>query len=70
MHTHRLRTRRYRAHTNAACNDASEVVREELRLRKEQHEVRLRWREQIERGEQEAQAGRLVDGDEAFRRGS
>lgn len=28
----------------------SEVVREGLRLLKEQDEVRLRWREQIERG--------------------
>jgi hypothetical protein len=35
------------------------VVREGLRLLKEQDEVRLRWREQIERGWQEAQAGRL-----------
>lgn len=49
-------------------NNASEVVREGLRLLKEQDDVRLRWREQIERGWQEAQAGRLVDGDEAFRR--
>src|SRR5436190_21690105 len=43
-------------------NNASEVVREGLRLLKEQDEVRLRWREQIERGWQE-----LVDGDEARR---
>jgi len=49
-------------------NNASEVVREGLRLLKEHDEVRLRWRGQIERGWQEAQAGRLVDGDEAFRR--
>jgi antitoxin ParD1/3/4 len=49
-------------------NNASEVVREGLRLLKEYDEVRLRWREQIERGWQDAQAGRLVDGDEAFRR--
>jgi antitoxin ParD1/3/4 len=49
-------------------NNASEVVREGLRLLKEQDEVRLRWREQIERGWQEAQAGRLVEGNEAFRR--
>ena len=34
----------------------------------EHDEVRLRWREQIERGWQDAQAGRLVDGDDAFRR--
>jgi antitoxin ParD1/3/4 len=49
-------------------NNASEVVREGLRLLKEHDEVRLRRREQIERGWQDAQAGRLVDGDEAFRR--
>ena len=49
-------------------NNASEVVREGLRLLKEHDEVRLRWREQIERGWQDAQAGRLVDGDDAFRR--
>lgn len=49
-------------------NNASEVVREGLRLLKEHDEVRLRWREQIERGWQDAQAGRLVDGDAAFRR--
>lgn len=49
-------------------NNASEVVREGLRLLKEQDTVRLRWREQIERGWQEAQAGRLVEGKEAFRR--
>jgi putative addiction module CopG family antidote len=35
-------------------NNASEVVREGLCLMKEQDEVRLRWREQIERGWQEA----------------
>jgi antitoxin ParD1/3/4 len=49
-------------------NNASEVVREGLRLLKEHDEVRLRWREQIERGWQDAQAGRLVNGDDAFRR--
>ena len=49
-------------------NNASEVVREGLRLLKEHDEVRLRWREQIERGWQDAQAGRLVDGDDALRR--
>lgn len=43
-------------------NNASEVVREGLRLLKEQDEVRLRWREQIERGWLDAQAGRVVDG--------
>ncbi|AMY09335.1 putative addiction module antidote protein, family [Luteitalea pratensis] len=49
-------------------NNASEVVREGLRLLKEQDEVRLRWREQIERGWLEAQAGRLVDGPAALTR--
>ncbi len=43
-------------------NNASEVVREGLRLLKEQDEIRLRWREQIERGWLDAQAGRVVDG--------
>jgi antitoxin ParD1/3/4 len=49
-------------------NNASEVVREGLRLLKEQDEVRLRWREQIERGWLDAQAGRLVDGRAAMAR--
>jgi len=49
-------------------NNASEVVREGLRLLKEQDEIRLRWREQIERGWQEAQAGRVVDGPAAMAR--
>jgi hypothetical protein len=35
---------------------------------KEHDEVRLRWREQIERGWQEAQAGRVVDGPAAMAR--
>ena len=43
-------------------NNASEVVREGLRLLKEQDEIRLRWREQIERGWLDVQAGRVVDG--------
>lgn len=43
-------------------NNASEVIREGLRLLKENDEVRLRWREQIERGWSQAQAGKLVDG--------
>jgi antitoxin ParD1/3/4 len=49
-------------------NNASEVVREGLRLLKEQDEVRLRWREQIERGWLDVQAGRLVDGPAAMAR--
>ena len=43
-------------------NNASEVIRESLRLLKDHDEVRLRWREQIERGWLQAQAGQLVDG--------
>ncbi len=49
-------------------NNASEVVREGLRLLKEHDEIRLKWREQIERGWLEAQAGQVVDGDEVFRK--
>jgi len=43
-------------------NNASEVIREGLRLLKEHDEIRLRWPEQIERGWLQAQAGQLVDG--------
>lgn len=43
-------------------NNASEVIRESLRLLKEHDEIRLKWREQIERGWLEAQAGRVADG--------
>lgn len=46
-------------------NNASEVVREGLRLLKEQDELRQRLREQIERGWLDAQAGRVVDGPQA-----
>lgn len=49
-------------------NNASEVVRESLRLLKEHDDIRVKWREQIERGWLQAQAGNLVDGDEAFKR--
>ncbi len=49
-------------------NNASEVIRESLRLLKEHDEIRVKWREQIERGWLQAQRGELVDGDEAFRR--
>jgi len=49
-------------------NNASEVIRESLRLLKEHDEVRLKWREQIERGWLQAQAGEVVDGDEVFRK--
>ena len=43
-------------------NNASEVIREGLRLLKEQDEARRAWREQIERGWQQAQGGQVVDG--------
>ena len=49
-------------------NTASEVVREGLRLLKENDEFRARVRESIERGWAQAKAGDLLDGDEAFRR--
>jgi antitoxin ParD1/3/4 len=48
-------------------NNASEVIREGLRLLKEHDEVRLKWREQIERGWIQAQAGQVVDGSKAMR---
>ena len=47
-------------------NNASEVIREGLRLLKESDEVRLRWREQAERGWLQAQAGQLVAGSTAM----
>ena len=40
-------------------NNASEVIREGLRLLKEHDDVRRTWREQIERGWMQAQAGQL-----------
>jgi antitoxin ParD1/3/4 len=48
-------------------NNASEVVREGLRLLKESDELRLRMREQIELGWLDARAGRVVDGPKAMR---
>jgi antitoxin ParD1/3/4 len=47
-------------------NNASEVVRESLRLLKEHDEIRVKWREQIERGWLDLQAGRVVDGPKAM----
>ena len=47
-------------------NNASEVVREGLRLLKEHDEIRMKWREQIERGWLQAQAGQVVDGPTAM----
>jgi antitoxin ParD1/3/4 len=49
-------------------NNASEVVREGLRLLKEHDDIRLKWREQIERGWLQAQSGQVVDGEEVFRK--
>jgi putative addiction module CopG family antidote len=47
-------------------NNASEVIREGLRLLKEHDEVRLRWRQQIERGWQQARAGEAADAPPRF----
>ena len=47
-------------------NNASEVVREGLRLLKEHDEIRVKWREQIERGWLQAQRGEVVDGAQAM----
>ena len=47
-------------------NNASEVIREGLRLLKETDEVRLQWREQIERGWLQVQAGDFTDGPKAI----
>ena len=47
-------------------NNASEVVREGLRLLKENDEIRAKWREQIERGWLQAQRGEVVDGPRAM----
>lgn len=49
-------------------NNASEVIREGLRLLKEHDEIRMKWRLQIERGWLQAQAGQVVDGEEVFRK--
>ena len=55
-----------RPHPESLYNNASEVIRESLRLLKEHDEIRLKWREQIERGWLQAQAGELVDGEKAM----
>ena len=47
-------------------NNASEVVREGLRLLKEHDEIRVKWREQIERGWLQAQRGEVVEGAKAM----
>ena len=44
-----------------AGNPASHIL-------KEHDEIRMKWREQIERGFLQAQAGRVVDGEEVFRK--
>jgi len=43
-------------------NNASEVIREGLRLLKEHDMVRRKWSEQVERGWLQAKAGKVVDG--------
>jgi len=43
-------------------NNASEVVREGLRHLKEEEDLRVRWRAQIEDGWQSALRGEFVDG--------
>ena len=47
-------------------NNASEVVREGLRLLKEQDEIRRKWRESIEHGWQQSQRSEVVDGEKAI----
>ncbi len=47
-------------------NNASEVVRESLRLLKEHEEFKARARESIERGWLQAKSGQLVDGPKAM----
>jgi antitoxin ParD1/3/4 len=49
-------------------NNASEVLREGLRLLKEHDEIRVKCREQIERGWLQAPAGQVVDGESVFRK--
>ena len=49
-------------------NNASEVIREGRRLLKEHDEIRMKWREQVERGWLQTQAGQVVDGEEVFRK--
>lgn len=47
-------------------NNASEVIREGLRLLKEHDDIRRTWREQIERGWKQSAAGHVVDGSKAM----
>lgn len=47
-------------------NNASEVIREGLRLLKEHDEIRVKWREQIERGWLQTERGEIVDGPTAM----
>ncbi len=44
------------------------MIREGLRLLKEHDEIRMKWREQIERGWLQSQAGQVIDGEEVFRK--
>ncbi len=47
-------------------NNASEVVRESLRLLKERDALSRTWQQQIERGWLQARAGQLLDGPKAM----
>lgn len=49
-------------------NNASEVIREGLRLLKESDEIRQRIRESIERGAADVLAGRVIDGPEHMKK--
>ena len=46
-------------------HNASEVVSEGLRLLKERDEIRMQWREQIDRIDGRAQDGQISDGEES-----
>ena len=61
------RRRDPRPRVRGLYNNASEVIREGLRLLKEHDEIRVKWRDQVERGWLQAQAGQVVDGRKAMR---
>jgi len=60
-HEHFIDTRareiRRRHNRKRVYSNASEVIRESLRLLKEHDEMRVKWRDQIERGWLQAQRG-------------
>lgn len=49
-------------------NPTSKAIHKSPRLLKAQHDVRPKWRDQIEQGWLQAQRGEFVDGDVAFDR--